>query len=537
MSEAAAPSPKRGGCALVLGAFLIASGALLLARNLFDYSLFPLMRRGILLLADYWPLLLVGWGAYKIYHRFANPREARVSALEIVLLSFLILGGLSVTATRRVMERLSGRKLEDLVLFSPDALLGAPVQHFPTEERFAPGEAVALRIANPGGRVSVRGGEGAEIEVALDKRVRHASESEAAAVAESVRLAFDASGPAARLAVLVPDGSPPVDCDLEVRVPRSLSVAIENRRGRVETHDIDGPVRVETAHDRIDASNLKGGLSAATRHGEIRARDVAGPVHLRNQHGAIAAERIAGDLRAETTHGRIRAEEVTGSAVLETRHAPIAVSGVAGELQVKGENSQVSVERVGGSVAITASHEAIFARGVAGSLTIEASNAPIQASDVRGDVAIEDRDERVVLVGIGGRARVRAPQSAVTVEEVEGAIEIESSHDDVRVLDFGSSLSVRSTHAEVRAASSRISGNVTLQTTYGDVELRIPRGASIRVEARARDGELRSRVAGLDLKQEGGESERSWRGALGTAEHVVAVETSYGNVLLEPEGP
>jgi len=167
-------------------------------------------------------------------------------------------------------------------------------------------------------------------------------------------------------------------------------------------------------------------------------------------------------------------------------------------------------------------------------LTVEATNAPIQARDILGDVNIDSRDEAVTLVGVRGSARVTSPLSRVTVEEIEGPLEIESSNEDVRVSTFGSSLSVRSTHAELRVSTARLSGNVSLQTTYGGVVLRVPRDASLRFEGRAKDGELHSNVPGLSIVEDGRGADRAWTGALGSSTHAVTVETSYGDIRLEP---
>jgi DUF4097 and DUF4098 domain-containing protein YvlB len=516
---------------------LIATGVLLLAHNLFDYSLLPLLRKGVVLFADYWPLLLVAWGMLKVYQRLARPARARVGAFEVVLLVLFVLFGLSLTAARHVLEDVSGQKLEDLVGFSTSTLIGVPAHRFISEARFDLASASELRIVNPGGKVNVRGGEGTEVEVQLTKRVHHLSEMEASDVADGVRLDFDASGSLGRLEVVLPEGRTAVECDLDVRVPRSALLAIENRRGRVSARDIDGSVRIETAHDAIEAGNLKGGLEATTRHGEIRVRDVSGAVRLVNDGGAIVAEKVAGDLRAASSHGRLVVEDVTGNAVLDTRHASVQAARVGGELQVTSANGDVSVETAGRSLAITGNHGAIFVRDVQGSLTIEATNAGIQARDIAGDVRIANRDEPVTLVGVGGSARVVSPQGAVTVEAVEGAVEIETSQDDVRVSGFGSSLKVQSSHAAVRIASGKLAGNVSVETTYGDVELQVPPGASLRLEATTRDGELHSSVSGLEIQEERRGSEVVFRGAVGSASHAVTLKTSYGDVVLAPEAP
>jgi DUF4097 and DUF4098 domain-containing protein YvlB len=513
---------------------LIATGVLFLAQNLFDYPLLPLFRSGVVLFADYWPLLLVLWGLFKVYQRFAQPARARVGAFEILLLALVVVTGLALSAARRVMEEVSGEKFEDIVGLGTASLVGAPAHRFPGEARFEIGGAGELSIANPGGYVRVQGAEGTEIEVRFIKRVHHASESEASAIADGVELDFEATGPVARLSVVFPEGRTPVECDLDVRLPKGLAVAIENRRGRVAAFDLAGPVRIETAHDGIEAENLTGGLKATTRHGEIRVTGVAGAVELVNRGGAIVAENVDGDLRAETSHGRLVAEDVTGTAALENRHAPVQASRIAGEVRVIAQHAEVAIETAGASVAITNSHGSIFVRGVQGALTIEAQNAPIQARDIAGDVTIANRDETVTLVGVRGSARVTSPLSQVTAEEIQGPLEIESSHDDVRVSAFGSSLLVRSTHAEVSVSTPELAGNVTLKTTYGDVELRLPPGASLKFEGRADDGELHSDVPGLEIVEDRRGSDRAWTGALGSSTHAVSVETSYGDIRLGP---
>ena len=161
-------------------------------------------------------------------------------------------------------------------------------------------------------------------------------------------------------------------------------------------------------------------------------------------------------------------------------------------------------------------------------------NAPIQARDVEGDVKIENRDEEVILVGVRGAARVTSPLSPVTVEEVEGPIEIESSHDDVRVLGFGSSLTIRSTHAPLSVATGRLAGSVILKTSYGDVELKLPRGASMTFEGLSEDGELLSSFPNLEIAEDRRGAQSFFRGAVGSSPQQVQVETRYGDIHLEP---
>ncbi|MGH9332172.1 MAG: LiaF transmembrane domain-containing protein, partial [Vicinamibacteria bacterium] len=440
MSDPVESSSGRSGCALVLGILLIATGVLFLAQNLFDYSLFRFFRIAVIVFADYWPVLLVIWGLLKIYQRFSEPSRARASAFEMVLLILIIVSGLTLRAARGVMDDVSNEmSFDQIAEIAGIPMLGAPVHRFSEERRFELGSSDGILVVNPGGNVKITGNESTAVEVVATKRIHHHSESEASRIAGSVELEFEGSGARPRLSVVLPEERVSVQIDLDIRLPKSAGVSIENRRGRVEVFDIAGPVEIETSHEGIEARNLTGGLRAETRHGDIRIDGVSGSVELLTRNGSITAERVDGDLRAEASHGGIRVEDVSGRALLDNRHADVRVARVQGPIEVNAQNSDVSVVSAGASVSIKTSHAPVFVRDVFGSLTIEASNAAIQARDVRGDVMVDDQDEAVTLVAIGGSVRLRAPRSEVAVEDIEGPVDIESSHDDVRVAGLGSS--------------------------------------------------------------------------------------------------
>jgi hypothetical protein len=118
------PPTTRSGCALALGLLLIVTGALLLASNLFGFSLAGFWTRGLIMFSLYWPVLLILWGAIKIYQRFYNPAAARVSAGEVVLLILIICAGVTLAAARYVAGTASiDLSMDDLLeMIEPDIL-------------------------------------------------------------------------------------------------------------------------------------------------------------------------------------------------------------------------------------------------------------------------------------------------------------------------------------------------------------------------------------------------------------------------------
>jgi hypothetical protein len=75
---------------------------------------------------------------------------------------------------------------------------------------------------------------------------------------------------------------------------------------------------------------------------------------------------------------------------------------------------------------------------------------------------------------------------------------------------------------------------VNLHTTYGDVELPRSSGRVPEIRRAAEDGELHSNVPGLEILEDRSRSRRAWTGTLGLSTHAVSVETSYGDIHLEP---
>jgi DUF4097 and DUF4098 domain-containing protein YvlB len=540
MSEPQQSTRAPGGCALVLGVLLIALGVLFLAQNLLGWSLLIFLRRGLMLFADYWPVLLVGWGVFKIYERFTAPERARVSAGEVVLLLLLVGTGLTLRAARRVMAEFSSEApFDELLDLAELEELAGPAHRFTEESSFDLGTASSLVVENAEGSVTIvgragsPGNEDARVEAVLVKRVRDASESAAEERAADVKLDFQAGGERPRLTVALGKDRGRIETDLKLTLPEGCSLTLGNRRGPVVVSGLAGRVEIETSQGEIEAENLRGGLRARTSHAPIRARGLSGGVELRNRHGEIDARNIEGDLTAETGNASIVVEDVQGTVVLENRNASIRAARVGGGLEIRAENTEIAVEDAKAAVSIQTSNEPVFVRGVAGGLNITSRGAVIQARDVGGDVDITAEHEPVTVSKVAGAVKVHSRPSEVTADDVLGALEIDGSEDRVRVSNFGSSLSVRSSHAELRIATESLSGAVSLETTYGDVEMDLPPDSSARIVARTGDGDLDSEVEGLDLQEGSDGSGRKWEGTLGSGSHSVTLATSHGDIRLK----
>jgi DUF4097 and DUF4098 domain-containing protein YvlB len=540
MPEVERGTRERSGCALTLGVLLILFGSVLLAVNLdlFDWSMLTVLRRAVVLFADYWPLILVGWGAFKVFRYFTAPSRTRVGFFEVVFLLFIVGCGLTLRTARRVMSEIGTESSFDhLFDFVEMEIIGAPAHRFTEESNWelAP-EATSLVIENGEGAVEIAGHDLDRIEAVLTKRIHHLSESEAARLAEDVSVDFSTGGDGeVRLSVRTPGRDARIATDLKLLVPRRLSVSVSNRRGPLSARSLKGLVDVATSHGEVEARDLDGGLRARTSHARLRAENVGGAVELRNDRGAIDVRRVRGGqgtLTASTSHGRLSVEDVEGSVYLENRYSSVRADRVSGSIDVSGEHTEVALEDVEGPVTVRTSYEPVFVRRVRGGAKVDSSHAPIQVVDVTGAVDVSGPSASVTLSRLGGSARVSSRPSDVAADDVAGPLSIEDVGEQARVTSFRSSLEIRSTHAEIVVATTELEGPVTLETTYGDLELALPANASARILARTRDGELRNELPKIDFRETTEGGERRWEGTLLDGTHAIDVSTRHGDLRL-----
>ena len=530
---------RRSGCATVTGFLLILVGGVFLAYNLAGQFGFPPIRvvaQAVAWFGTYWPAIFILWGIVKVVNRVVRPERASVGPLEVFVLGLVLIVGLSVSGARRAMEELSIHvTLDDVAgLVGPD-LLG-PRHRFESESRLDAGSARSLRVTGGRGRITVTGTDDREVHVVLVKRVHDLSEDSARSAADQVTLDLAADGELTRVTVQRAE-APSVQTDLELRVPRALTVFVENDRGNVELSALTGAARVETSYGRVDATDLSGGVDVTTSHGDIRLRRVGGDTRANNRSGGVSASGVDGDLDIRSSGGRIVVDDVAGSLHVETRNGSVGVMGVEGAVEISARYAEVSVERVGADVTIGTNNRPVFVDDVTGSVSVTGRNSNVTLRRIGRDVTVENQYRPVLVADVSGRATINARQSVVDVDGAGGPVVIESSHEDIRVTRFDASLEIRSSHADLDVAAVSLAGPVTLVTTYGDVRLALPENAGAQLTAATEDGSIESALSAVEPEEVGSSSRRELRTTLGDGTHAVSVQTSYGDISLPKVAP
>lgn len=533
------PRPARSGCALALGTVLVAVGTLLLLSNLVGFPLAWLWQRMLLWLSVYWPILLILWGMYKVYQRIVHPDSARVGAGEVLLLVFLIGVGLTVHLARRLVADLPVHITLDDVIESIDSDLSyGPAYSFEEDHRFELPAETGLVVDNRHGSVTVRGWDEPDLRVQLTKRVYRHSQESAAEIAEGIQARLDTpSEGSARLYTEIPPDVSEAETDLDIWIPRATPLTLSNDRGPLRVSDLSAPVDLATSNDSIEARDIKGSLNVKGRRGPIRIERIDGNVEALNRYGSLTIQEIRGNVIGETTNDVLFVQGVTGTAKLMNRHSRIRAANVGGDLTIEATQTEIYAEGLKATASIETSYRPIFVKAVEGRLTIDAHSSEIEVREAKGNIDVSTIYRSVTAIGVAGGANVAARKGAVRLEDIAGPVEVESSYHPVNVTDFQSSLTVRAEHAPLAIATRALGGRLELLTSYGDVQLALPKTSSFRLEARVKGGEVI-----CDFRRPGWErSQRDEvtevRGSVGEGAAPISIETSYGDIEIKERSP
>jgi len=164
-------------------------------------------------------------------------------------------------------------------------------------------------------------------------------------------LEIDSDGDGWSIEVIIPDddhwkGERKIAADLEVRLPRGVSLEIEavsasidisGVNGEIEAASVSGAVTVVGGSSDIDAESISGAVSVTGGSGSIVAESVSGKVSL---------DGVSGDVEAMTVSGQIRVE---AGAVDD-----VEIESVAGSVYFKGQlgDGSLDIESHSGSVEI-----------------------------------------------------------------------------------------------------------------------------------------------------------------------------------------
>jgi DUF4097 and DUF4098 domain-containing protein YvlB len=452
---------------------------------------------------------------------------------KIGLLLLILAFGSTVETAWRVRNHLGARGWG---WFMMGGRFQGPSFTFKADQVEAVPSGTPVEIENAFGAVKIVQGAPGEVRIGLRKVVFVGTEDKARAYADRIQVQARREGGALRILTNRSDLERPGGADDEVGfethfdvvVPPGTAVKVHNEHGAVEVADVaraevsgsfdivrvervGGPAEIEARHGDVQARGIKGDLKVTNRHGDVTVEDVDGHATLDVQHGEVSARRVGG-LLVSGAHGDVTAETVRGDLEVHDQHGAVRGVDVTGRATVETSFQGVTLEKVGGDASVHTEHGDVVLTDVKGAVDAQASFDDVTLTRIGGPVTLAVSHGAVRAHGLEKGARVRASGDEVVLDGFGGPVEIEAERAGVRLVPAGA-----------------ISAAIKVTATHGGIDLEVPAGSRIDVQASALSGEITTDVPGLSATQM---SPGKLGATLGGGGNTVVLSTSHGDVRL-----
>jgi hypothetical protein len=439
------------GSSVFSGLILIFIGLLLLLHNYHGFELTGIILR-------WWPLILIFWGAIKIYERTAGargvqPGTSRITSGEVFLvLGLLALVGI-VVGVDQARRRLPGMDAIDI-----------------GGEAFASSIDVAPKAVPANTRVTVRGGRGditvrasdtPEIRVAGKVSVKSWSESGAKKLSEQVSAEIVQNGDGYEVRP-TGAGNSHVSVDMDITVPKKALLAIHTTKGDVSVSDMASQVSIDNGNGDIEVRGTGGDVSVDMRHGDAKISDTKGDVKISGHGGSIEVVNASGSFTINGEFvGPIRADKVAKGVRFVSHRTDLTLTQLSGHMEAGSGNLDV-VDAPGNLIARTRDED-ITIENAGGKVTIENRNGNIQvrfSSPPKEDIEITNSSAPIT---------VTLPESSsfeILADCHSGDIDSEFEADTLKKTSTESGDS----HLEGKYGRGR-GPKITLKTSYGSISI------------------------------------------------------------------
>ena len=252
------------------------------------------------------------------------------------------------------------------------------------------------------GNLSLKGDGAGQVRVAGHKSIRAMSRSEADRADRGSSIKIDRQGDTTfiRTDAGGAGGLAQISAELEITIPKGVSVESRSRAGDLTVDDIDGGVDVTAGRGDlrlshvggdvrvsgsrgglIHASDLKGGLTLQGRGGDIELITVAGPVTVNGEYsGSLEFRALASPFRFSSSRTEFRAEAIPGTVSLDLGN--LRLNNVAGPVRFSTSSRDISATDVTNALDLTVER---------GDIEINSTHTPLPKISVHarvGDVEL-----------------------------------------------------------------------------------------------------------------------------------------------------
>jgi Domain of unknown function (DUF5668) len=435
------------GSSVFSGLILIIIGVLLLLHNYRGFELGSLF-------VHWWPLLLIVWGALKLYERTAarsaggDPSGSRITPGEV----FLVLGLLALVGIVAGVEGVK-EHFPDIMDGNTTAIdLDVAPKAVPANAR--------VTIKGTRGDISVRSSSEAEIRVNGKKNIRSWNQRDADRLSggSGVEIVQNGDG----WDVQPSNGDSRISTDMDVVVPSKSAVTIRNEKGDVSVADMGTSVSINSGTGDIDVRGTIGDVNLDMKRGDAKVSSTKGDVRVSGTGDSVEVTDASGSFTINGEFvGPIRAEKITKGVRFVSHRTDLTISQLSGHMEAGTGNLEI-VDAPGNVILRTHEEE----------INVENPGAKVKIDNRNGNIELrfssppkDDIDITNASAGIS----ISMPENSnfqIVADCHSGDIDSEFESDSLKktTTEGGDS------HLEGRYGSGR-GPKITLHTTYGSISI------------------------------------------------------------------
>jgi hypothetical protein len=299
----------------------------------------------------------------------------------------------------------------------------------------------SLEVVNAFGTIHITGDDNSPAGWSQNLTVRARTDAEVQKIASSFLCQAESDGDHLHLKLIVTAPNLPgphsFESDLEITLPKGVTVQTRDQYGRTEISGLNGDVEAADKFGAMTLRDIGGKVRAETSYAAMAVAGT-GPATLKNQFGAIHAADIRGSLEAETSYGPLEAHDINGT------------------IRLRNQFGSMHVEKTGGA-------------------DLKTSYADLRVKEINGDAR---------LVNQFGRVDAEAVTGSVKAETSYGPMDISGPGADFVCDNQFGSISVRATSATL--------ANLDARTSYAALKVRLPAALKPAVQAHTSYGDIDS---------------------------------------------
>lgn len=213
---------------------------------------------------------------------------------------------------------------------------------------------------------------------------------------------------------------------------------------------------------------------------------------------------------------------------LRTSGGDMSVAGLKGTASGKTSGGDIELADISGPVRMQTSGGDIHIERIDGDTQASTSGGDIEGTSLTGDLDLKTSGGAIELAKLNGNLSARTSSGNVIVQDARGDVDLKSSGGDIRAERIDGRIVAYTSGGDVSAELLGANRGVSVTTSGGNIELRLPKNVSATVDASSSGGSVRSELPVATMQAR----ERRLQGTINGGGETIHARTSGGSVRL-----